>query len=227
MKERKEIEPMLTEEERLERQRQEFKYQQNLLELCRTFMLMGYSQNDTFEAVRALHYEVSETQIAFYCDYINDRKGKLTIREINEELWKFLWEIEPPPMPQEPEPKQEKTYPKEAVSSYMCQIVVLNLLIDRIDYLRSVLNAECFKMTHFIDAGYDTKYVETMKRVIEENPEMHTRDIARRVYHELYIDAKHMCGFFYSIDKRDFWSLRDTCRREWKNRTALIKGGQE
>lgn len=217
-------EPMLTEEERLERQRQEFKYQQNLLELCRTFQLMGYEKKDIFESIKALRYEVSETQIEFYCDYINDRKLKST-QDINRDLWHFLWELDPPPMP-EPEPKQEKKYPKEAVSSYMCQIVVLNLLIDRIDYLRSVLNAGCFKMTHFIDAGYDTKYVETMKRVIEENPEMHTRDIARRVYHELYIDAKHMCGFFYSIDKRDFWSLRDTCRREWKNRTKLIKGGQ-
>lgn len=224
MKERKEIEPMLTEEERLERQRQEFKHQQNLLELCRTFMLMGYEKKDIFESIKALKYTVAQEQIDFYCEYINDRKLK-TIQEINEELWKFLWELEPPEMPEESEP-EEKPYPKEAVSSYMCQIVVLNLLIDRIDYLRSVLNAGCFKMTDFIDVGYDTKYVETMKKVIEENPQMHTRDIARRVYHTLYIDAKHMCGYFYSIDKRDFWNLRDTCRREWKNRTKLIKGGQ-
>ncbi len=227
--ERKIEEHMLTEEERLEHQRQEFKYQQNLLELCRTFMLMGYEKSDIFEAIKALRYEVSETQIEFYCDYINDRKDTKTIQEINADLWRFLWELEPPEMPAEPEqePKQEEKYPREAVSSYMCQIVVLNLLIDRIDYLRSVLNAGCFKMTDFIDVGYDTKYVETMKKVIEENPQMHTRDIARRVYHTLYVDAKHMCGFFYSIDKRDFWDLRDACRREWKNRTALIRGGME
>lgn len=224
MKELEKELPIMTEEERLERQRQEFKYQQNLLELCRTFQLMGYEKSDIFEGLRSLRFEVSEDQTDFYCNFIEEHKSQ-SIREINADLWRFLWEIEPPEMPVEPE-QEEKPYPREAVSSYMCQIVVLNLLIDRIDYLRSVLNAGCFKMTHFIDVGYDTKYVETMKRIIEENPEMHTRDIARRVYHELYVVAKHMCGFFYSIDKRDFWSLRDTCRREWKNRAKLIRGGQ-
>ena len=161
MKEKKEIEaPIMTEEEREERIRQEYKYQQDLLELVRTFMLMGYSWSDIFEAVKSLHYAVAKEQIDFYCGYIEERKLK-TIQEINAELFKFLWELDPPEMP-EPESKAEKQYQKEAVSSYMCRIVVLNLLKDRIEYLQSVLSAGCFKMTDFINVGYDTKYVETM-----------------------------------------------------------------
>lgn len=207
---------LLTEEERQERVQQKFKYQQDLLELVRTFMLMGYEKSDIFSALRSLRYEVAETQIEFYCEYINDRKDKLTIREINEELWKFLWEIDPPEIP-EPEPKPEKQYPKEAVSSYMCRIVVLNLLVDRIDYLKSVLRANCFEMTHFISAGYDACYVETMKKAIEDSPERHSRDIAKQVYQELYVDAKHMDGFIYSIDKLDFWGMIHASRDKWQN----------
>ena len=70
MKEKKEIEaPIMTEEEREERIRQEYKYQQDLLELVRTFMLMGYSWSDIFEAVKSLHYAVAKEQIDFYCGY--------------------------------------------------------------------------------------------------------------------------------------------------------------
>lgn len=225
IKESKKELPIMTEAEREERIRQEYKYQQDLLELVRTFLLMGYERADIFEALRSLKYEVAETQIDFYCEYISDRKMK-TIQEINAELFHFLWEIEPPELP-EPEPKQEKQYQKEAVSSYMCRIVVLNLLVDRIDYLKSVLNAGCFKMTDFISVGYDACYVETMKRAIEENTGEHSRDVAKEVYKILYQEAKHMEGYIYSIDKRDFWTMLETCKREWKNRKELIKGGRE
>lgn len=221
IKEAKKELPVMTEEEREERIRQEYKYQQDLLELCKTFLLMGYERSDIFEALKSLKYEVAETQVDFYCEYITDRPQE-TIQEINANLWKFLWEIEPPEMP-EPEPKPEKQYQEEAVSSYMCRIVVLNLLVDRIDYLKSVLKAGCFKMADFISVGYDACYVQTMKTAIEENPGKHSRDIAKEVYRILYQEAKHMEGYIYSIDKRDFWSMIEVCRREWKNRRELIE----
>lgn len=207
---------LLTEEERQERILQQYEYQLNLLEHVRTFMLMGYETPDIYEVLKSLRFTVSREQIDFFCEYINDRK-KQTIQEINAELFKFLYEIDPPEMwKPEPESEPKKQFEKEAVSSYMCRIVVLNLLVDRIDYLKSVLKAGGFDMVHFINAGYDTCYVETMKQVIEENPKMHSRDIARRVYKILYRDAKHMEGFIYSIDKLDFWDMIHTCREKWQ-----------
>lgn len=224
MKERKEMEvPLMSEEEKDERIRQEYKYQQNLLELVRTFMLMGYSRSDIFEAVKSLKYEVSETQIDFYCEFISDRKDKKTIQEINAELFRFLWEIEPPKLPEDPEPEKPET--RKPVESYLCRIVILNLLKDRVEYLISVLNAGHFEMTHFINAGYDTHYVETMKTIIEKNPEMHSRDIAKEVYRILYQEEKHKEGVLFSIDKIDFVGMFEACRDKYENRRKKYENG--
>lgn len=213
-----EYENSMTEEEREAMYRQQFQHQLDMLRSVNTFLLMGYGDDirGIYESMRALHFAVSEDQIQFYCNYINDHKWQ-SIQEINENLWRFLWEMDPPELPEpEEEESEEKPYRKKSIQSYMCRIVVLNLLVDRIDYLRSVLKANRFEMTHFINAGYDACYVKTMKRVIEENLEVHSRDIARRVYRLLYQDAKHMDGFIYSIDKLDFWDMIHTCRDKWQ-----------
>lgn len=212
-----EYENMMTEEEREQMMVQQFRHQLDMLTCINTFLLMGYDKDirGIYESMRALHYAVSEDQISFYCEYIESHKGE-SIKEINESLWRFLWETDPPELPEPEEESEEKPYRNRSVQSYMCRIVVLNLLVDRIDYLRSVLKANRFDIVHFINAGYDTCYVETMKQVIEDNPEMHSRDIARRVYKILYRDAKHMEGFIYSIDKLDFWNMIHTCREKWQ-----------
>ncbi len=214
-----EYENDMTEEERDAMMVQQFRHQLDMLTCINTFLLMGYDKDvrGIYESMRALHYAVSEDQISFYCNYIESRKDKHeTIQETNEALWRFLWETDPPEMPVEEEESKEILYRNRSVQSYMCRIVVLNLLVDRIDYLRSVLKAGRFEMVHFINAGYDTCYVETMKQVIEENPKMHSREIARRVYKILYHDALHMVGFFYSIDKLDFWGMIHACRDKWQ-----------
>ncbi|MBQ8803235.1 MAG: hypothetical protein IJZ53_06365 [Tyzzerella sp.] len=213
-----EYEAMMTEEEREQMTRQQYLHQLDMLRTVNTFLLMGYGKDikGIYEGMKALHYICSEDQIDFYCEFIGTHKGE-TIQEINDALWRFLWETEPPEIPEpEEEESGEKPYRKKSIQSYMCRIVVLNLLVDRIDYLRSVMKANRFEMTHFINAGYDACYVKTMKRVIEENLEMHSRDIARRVYRLLYQDAKHMDGFIYSIDKLDFWDMIHTCRDKWQ-----------
>lgn len=211
-----EYERNMTEEEREQVVRQQYLHQLDMLRSVNTFLLMGYGSDikGIYEGMRAMHYICSEDQIQFYCDFINSHKMQ-SISETNDALWQFLWEMPTPILP-EPEPKPEKQYPKEAVSSYMCRIVVLNLLVDRIDYLKSVLNAGCFDMCHFINAGYDACYVETMKKAIEEDPKKHSRNIAQQVYQELYVEAKHMEGFIYSIDKLDFWDMIHTCREKWQ-----------
>lgn len=212
-----EYEREMSEEEREAMYRQQYLHQLDMLRSVNTFLLMGYGSDikGIYEGMRAMHYIVSEDQIGFYCEYIESHSG--TITEINDSLWTFLWDIPVPELP-EPEEKEseEKPYRKKSIQSYMCRIVVLNLLVDRIDYLKSVLKANRFEMTHFINAGYDTCYVETMKQVIEENPEAHSRDIARRVYRILYQEAKHMEGFIYSIDKLDFWGMIHACREKWQ-----------
>ena len=67
---------ILTEEEREEQKKQQHEYQLNVLEHVRTFMLMGYDTPDIYEALRALRFTVSEDQIGFYRDWINDRSTK-------------------------------------------------------------------------------------------------------------------------------------------------------
>ena len=206
---------LLTEEERQERIRQRYRSQLKTIETVRAFMLMGYSQKDIYDAMRSLHFIISEDQIEFYCNFIEGHTGQ-TIQEINDDLWRFLWEIEPPALP-EPEPKPKKPDTRKPVEEYLCRIVILNLLKDRVEYLISVLNAGCFEMVHFINAGYDTHYVETMKTIIEKNPEMHSRDVAKEVYRILYQDEKHEDGVLFSIDKIDFIGMFEACREKCQN----------
>ena len=214
---------LLTEEEREEQIRQQHEYQLNVLEHVRTFMLMGYNTPDIYEALRALRFTVSEDQIEFYGDWINDRRMK-NIREINDELFRFLWEEDPPK--QEPEEGKEDTTEtqKQPVEQYAMRVVFLNLLTDRIDFIASVLRRgkELDKMA-MVNLGYEPYYVETLVNIIEKNPEQTSREMAGEAYRVLYQAAEHTEPFMYCVDRMDIAGMLMASRE----RTEIALGMEE
>lgn len=193
---------ILTEEERIEQIKQQHAYQLNVLEHVRTFMLMGYDTPDIYEALRSLRFTVSEDQLQFYRDFINDRRTK-SIREINDELFKFLWEIEPPETAEEGKEDTEQTQ-EQPLEQYAMRVVFLNLLTDRIDFIASVLRQgkELDKVA-MVNLGYEPYYVETLMNIIEKNPEKTSREMAGEAYRILYQEAKHAEPFMYCVDRMD------------------------
>ena len=193
---------MLTEEEREKQIKQQHEYQLNLLEHVRTFMLMGYDTKDTYEALRALRFTVSEDQIGFYRDWINDRRMK-NIREINDELFRFLWEEDPPVTASEGKEDTTETQ-KQSIEQYAMRVVFLNLLTDRIDFIASVLRRgkELDKVA-MVNLGYEPYYVEILVNIIEKNPEATSREMAGEAYRILYQEAEHAEPFMYCVDRMD------------------------
>lgn len=218
-----EYETEMTEEEREQQVKQQHEYQLNLLEHVRTFMLMGYDTKDIYEALRALHFTVSEDQLQFYRDWINDRRTR-SIKEINDELFQFLYEIEPPK--HEPEGEKEDTTEtqKQPVEQYAMRVVFLNLLTDRIDFIASILRRgkELDRMA-MVNLGYEPYYVETLVNIIEKNPEKTSREMAGEAYRILYQETEHEESFMYCVDRMDIAGMLMASRE----RTEIALGMED
>jgi hypothetical protein len=220
-----EYEAMMTEEEREAMTRQQYLHQLDMLRTVNTFLLMGYGKDikGIYEGMRALHYICSEDQIDFYCEFIGTHKGE-TIQEINDALWRFLWETEPPEIPEEKEPEKPKQNKKKSIEEYAVWVVFNNLLIDRIAYLKSLMKGgytfgEGWK-EHWVNCGYDPYYIQTLRGIIEDNPNATTREQAQEAYRILYQEKPHEPPYLYTCDRIDI----EAVMRASRERTREILG---
>lgn len=215
-----EYEKQMTEEEREQMTRQQYLHQLDILRSVNTFLLMGYGKDikGIYEGMRALHYICSEDQVAFYCEFINshNRDGE-TIREINDALWKFLWETEVPEIPDEKEPEKPKQNKEKSIEEYAVWVVFNNLLIDRIAYLKSLMKngyefGEGWK-EHWVACGYDPHYIQTLRGIIEDNPNATTREQAQEAYRILYQEKPHEPPYLYTCDRIDIEGIMMESRK--------------
>lgn len=216
-----EYEAMMTEEEREQMTRQQYLHQLDMLRTINTFLLMGYGSDvkGIYEGMRALHYIVSEDQVAFYCEFIgaHNNTGGETIQEINDALWKFLWEMDPPEVEKETEEEKPKQNKKKSIEEYALWVVFNNLLIDRIAYLKSLMNngytfGEGWK-EHWVNCGYDPYYIQTLRGIIEDYPNATTREQAQEAYRILYQEKPHEPPYLYTCDRIDIEGIMKESRR--------------
>lgn len=210
-------ENMMTEEEREAMYLQQYQHQLDMLRCVNTFLLMGYEKDvkGIYEGMKAMHYAVSEDQLSFYCEYIESHSG--TIKEINDDLWRFLWETEPPEIPEETEPEKPKQNKKKSIEEYAVWVVFNNLLIDRIAYLKSLMNngytfGEGWK-EHWVNCGYDPYYIQTLRGIIEDMPNATTREQAQEAYRILYQEKPHEPPYLYTCDRIDIEGIMMESRR--------------
>lgn len=223
-----EYEATMTEEEREAMTVQQYQHQLDILRTVNTFLLMGYGSDikGIYEGVRALHYICSEDQIAFYCEFINSHNNTgETIREINDALWRFLWETEPPSVEEE-KPVKEPEKKKKPIEEYAVWVVFNNLLIDRIAYLKSLMKngyefGEGWK-EHWVACGYDPYYIQTLRGIIENNPNATTREQAQEAYGILYQEKPHEPPYLYTCDRIDIEGIM----MESRKRTREVLGKQ-
>ncbi len=161
----------------------------------------GFSVQECTEALKSLRYDVVESQIEFYYNWLDDHKDKI-LQEVVDALWVYLFDIPVPEIPAETEEEKERN--RKPIESYMCAVVVKKLLCDRLDFMKSCGND--FDMSAWIWAGYSAYYIETMKRVVEENLDATTEQQASLCYDILY-KTPHTPGFLFSVDKIDILEM--------------------
>lgn len=219
----KDNEITMTEEQREQALVRAFRRQRDYIEQCKVFRLMGYSVEDTHEAMVALHYPDADPQkTEFVCVWIDEHKN-LTLDEMNAAMWKFLWEMEPPEIPkteegnEDAESEQKKRLP---IEEYACRVVFLNLLTDRIEYLRSLMRGgyafeDGWKET-WVNCGYEPHYIMTLRAVIEEHPGEKSRELAQIAYKILYKEELRTfdgeSGFLYCCDRIDLEGMMKASR---------------